>query len=47
MSNIGTGIVNGAKKVGNGLATTAKVGVGTAAVGTVAAVGYGASQLAD
>lgn len=47
MSNIGNAVVNGAKKVGNGLATTAKVGVGTAAVGTVAAVGYGASQLAN
>lgn len=47
MTNIGNGIVNAGKKVGNAVATTAKVGVGATAVGTVAAAGYGASQLAS
>ncbi len=47
MANIGNAVVNGAKKVGNAGLTTLKVGAGTAAVGTVAAAGYGVSQLTN
>lgn len=47
MTNIGNGIVNAGKKVGNAAVTTLKVGAGTAAVGTVAAAGYGVSQLTN
>ena len=47
MTKIGNGIVNAGKKVGNAAVGTLKVGAGTAAVGTVAAAGYGVSQLTN